>query len=72
MADDSLDRTTRIVVLCIVVFFAFLIGLVCVVGIFQGKLDPVAMVAILSGIFTGALAALGWLRDKENDSGVKK
>lgn len=72
MADDSLDRTTRLVLLGLVCFFAGLIGLVIVVAIFQGTLDPIAMATILSGIFTGSLGGLGWYISRKNDKAQEK
>lgn len=72
MADDALDRTTRLVILGLIVFFAGLIGLVIVVAIFQGTLNPVAMATILSGIFTGVLAALGWTVSNRNNKPQEK
>lgn len=55
---NKLDDTTVRVLLGIVMFFAGLIGLVVVVGLLQGKLDPTGTATLLGGIVTGIVAGL--------------
>lgn len=54
----GLDQTTVKFILGLVFFFAGLIGLVVVVGLARGTLDPTGVATLLSGILTGLLSTI--------------
>lgn len=53
----TMDNATIKVVLGLILFFAGMIGLVVVVGLFQGRLDPTGVATLLGGIFTGLVGS---------------
>lgn len=64
-----LDKTTQKVVLALAIFFAALIGLVVVVGLWQEKLDPTGVATLLGGILTGIMSGLFFRRDQQRGPG---
>lgn len=60
-----MDPMTR-VVLGLAIFFSGLVGVVVVVGLVQGKLDPTGIATMLGGIVTGIMGGL-FLRWKSTD-----
>lgn len=59
MADNNgVDGTTVRIVLGLAIFFAGLIGLVVIVGLVQGTLEPTGIATLLGGIFTGVVSSI--------------
>lgn len=63
----GMDSITK-AVLGIVMFFSGLIGIVIVVGLAQGKLDPTGIATMLGGVVTGIMGGL-FLRWKGGGGG---
>jgi hypothetical protein len=68
---SHIDETTQRVVLGLAIFFAGLVGVVVVVGMLQGKLDPTGVATLLGGIFTGIMSGI-FLRKKGGDGDAPK
>jgi hypothetical protein len=58
MISDEMDDLTKKVLLGLAIFFAGLIGIVVVVALLQGRLDPAGTATLLGGIFTGIIGGL--------------
>lgn len=66
---SGLDDTTVKIIIGLAMFFASLIGLVVVVGLVQGTLNPTGVATMLGGIFTGLVSTLVVLLRKSGGGG---
>lgn len=69
MPNDEMDELTKKFLLGLAVFFAGLIGIVIVVALLQGRLDPAGTATLLGGIFTGIIGGLVLRRGGGGSSG---
>jgi hypothetical protein len=58
MMPNQIDSTTVKYLLGLAIFFAGLVGLVVVVGLLEGTLNPTGVATLLGGIFTGLITSL--------------
>lgn len=64
---SDLDSATKKVALGLAIFFAGLIGLVVIIGTFQGRLDPTGTATLLGGIFMGIMSGVLLRKKGEGD-----
>jgi hypothetical protein len=65
---NQIDSTTVKFLLGLAIFFAGLVGLVVVVGLVEGTLNPTGVATLLGGIFTGLITTVMTLLRKGGGS----